>query len=134
MRKTLSSILMLITTTGVSAAGITKDSIDGIWSTKEGCEWRANFRDPNNKSPENVLDFMYLTDKGIEGYEWGCSFVKSFDGSNGEAVNIASCSAEGDAWPQMMVTKQYKDGWSVSILNDKNEPESVAFPVKCEEK
>lgn len=130
MRKMLISIVVATMTVGTAAA----DTINGVWSTKEGCEWKSNFRDPNNKSPENVLDFMYLTDKGIEGYEWGCSFVKSFDGAYGEAVNIASCSAEGNAWPQMMVTKRDKDGWSVSILNDKNEPESVAFPVKCGEK
>lgn len=130
MRRTLLSTAVLASLCSHAVAG----TINGVWSTKEGCEWRIHSKDANTKVPENMFDFMYLTSNGIEGYEWGCNFVKSFDGAYGEAVNIASCSAEGDAWPQMMVTKQDKDGWNISILNDKNEPETVSFPVRCEEK
>lgn len=108
--------------------------INGVWSTKQGCKWITNFnKDPSAVSPDNLFDFMYLSKEGIEGYEWGCRFVSSYDGEYGETVNIASCSAEGDLWPQMMVTSyDDKQGWGVSILNDKMEPERILFPVQCE--
>lgn len=130
MRKLLISTLMISLLSNQAVAGIS-----GVWSTREGCEWKsASKKDSAVPSPDNLFDLMYLTNKGIEGYEWGCNFVRSFDGEYGETVQIASCSAEGDAWPQMMITKQDgKNGWNVSILNEKNEPENVNFPIKCEE-
>lgn len=126
--------LLLSCSTAFAAVGQQINPIEGTWATKEACEWKKKFNsDPSSPSPDELFDYMYLTEKGIEGYEWGCSFVKSFDGDYGETVNIASCSAEGDAWPQMMITRKAgKDGWDVSILNAKNEPESVNFPTRCD--
>jgi hypothetical protein len=121
-------VSMLIACSSAQAA------ITGVWSTKEGCDWITKFnKDPSAVSPDNLFDFMYLSKEGIEGYEWGCRFLRSYDGEYGETVNIASCSAEGDLWPQMMITSyDGTQGWGVSILNNKMEPERVMFPARCD--
>lgn len=130
MKKPVALAISFILACSSAQAGIT-----GVWSTKEGCEWITKFnKDPSAISPDNLFDFMYLSKDGIEGYEWGCRFVGSYDGKYGETVNIASCSAEGDLWPQMLITSyDQKQGWGVSILNDKLEPERVVFPARCDD-
>lgn len=129
MKKTIALALSLAFACSSAYAGI-----DGVWSTKEACEWRKKFdNDPTAVPPDKLFDFVYLSSDGLEGYEWGCSFLKSYEGKYGETLNLASCSAEGDEWPQMMITSYHDDqnGWGVSVLNAKNEPERIVFPVRC---
>lgn len=132
MRSLLNALVLTLAFSSTAVASVKHGTIEGIWSTKAGCDWKKNSNNPASVAPENFLDFVYLTESGIEGYEWGCQFVSSFKGNSGETVSIGSCSAEGEIWPQLMITNwNDKEGWGVSVLNDKNEPEQVFFPVQC---
>jgi len=125
MRKIIAALMLAVSTTPALA------DITGVWSTAAGCEWRARGNDASY--PQNFETIAYLTKDGILGWEWGCDFLSEHMDRDGQFVYIASCSAEGDSWPEIMMASPHNaNGWRIINKNSVNLVDILDFPVQCE--
>ena len=120
------SIIALVAMTGqVSAA-----TIEGVYSThKEGCDWRMVT--PDNY-PDNAEEIAYLDATGVSGWEWGCEFLSGHTNKYEQTVYIASCGAEGDSWPNLMLVEKSFTGDGYSVITKDETNSTLEFPFKCE--
>ena len=131
MRKFLPALFFVIATPALAVTANAQKELSGLWSTKEGCEIDAKKAKDPSYWPKNVEDMMFLTPDGIEGYEWGCQFLDKKSNKVGQTVITASCSAEGDSWPELLLLEYYApDGWRVINRVDKNINVNI-FPQEC---
>lgn len=109
--------------------------INGTWSTIEGCERLDRMKvDPDAAWEGNFVEISYLTDKGILGYEWGCDFLDTKTNSYGVSVHVSSCSAEGDSWPELLLTRfDQNNGWAVVVTDETGSIREEYYPVRCKQ-
>lgn len=102
--------------------------IDGVYSNlPEACEWNKNQTDVY---PESFELITYLSKDGINGWEWGCDFLSSYE-KNGIQVYVAACSVEGTPWPDLVMVEKLDNGYSVTMGNNMSET-PMEFTTKCE--
>lgn len=118
------------------AAGVLDyfDRVDGTWSTEAGCDWLDKSKNGwPSVIPKGFDQFSYLKSNSIEGYEWGCKFVHQDSDGHGGIVAVASCSAEGDSWPDLLLLQRdYKSGWRVITKGGRDGTNVELYPVRCD--
>lgn len=103
----------------------------GTWSTKGGCQDRELTK--LEEYPDGFDQQLYLTANGVEGWEWGCQFLSKLPNSYGQTVIIASCSAEGESWPEMIMLEYYApDEWMLTGKSTDGTNNTIAFTEQCE--
>ena len=131
MRKFLSALIIFTATPALAVTANAPKELSGVWSTKDGCMVDVKRAKDPNYWPKNFEDMMFLTPDGIEGYEWSCQFLDKKPNKLGQTVITASCSAEGDSWPELLLLEYYApDGWRVINRVDKNINVNI-FPQEC---
>lgn len=106
--------------------------VSGVWSTQAGCDWRARGNDAN--FPKDFETISYLTKDGVLGWEWGCDFLSKSENSYGQTVSVASCSAEGDSWPDLiLIEPNGAEGWQLVFRNNAIQVDIMDFPVQCKQ-
>jgi hypothetical protein len=91
-------ILPLAAAQPALAAG-TADFITGTYSSKEGCDALA-------KHEEGKGDYLFLTAKGINGYQLSCEFVNVFPRAQQPgAVAVTFCDEPGFSHPELISLK-----------------------------
>ena len=122
--KTLTVAMMIVISSpalAVTANAITE--LEGTWSTKGGCLDRSTGFNPQ----------IYLKPNSIEGWEWGCQFLSKLPNAHGQTVIIASCSAEGESWPDMLLLEYYApNGWMLTSKGDNGVNNTINFVEQCE--
>lgn len=128
MKLTAAAVIILIATSANSA------SIDGTWSTVEGCTRLERIKtDPDAAWEGNFVEISYLSKKGILGYEWGCDFLDTHTNEYGVSVNVSACSAEGDSWPELLLTRyDQSTGWTVVVTDETGKIREEYYPVQCD--
>lgn len=109
------------------------ETIKGTWSTQEGCDRIERMKtDPNAGFEGNFVEISYLTNQGIFGYEWGCDFLDTKTNNYGVSVHVSSCSAEGDSWPELLLTEfNSVDGWTVVVTDEAGQIREEYYPAQC---
>lgn len=125
----------IVATVVLSANACFAGQIDGTWSTQEGCTRLERMKtDPDAAWEGNFVEISYLSDKGILGYEWGCDFLDTKTNEYGASVHVSSCSAEGDSWPELLLTKYSQDrGWTVAVTDETGKIREEYYPVRCDQ-
>jgi hypothetical protein len=128
MKRLLVAILMIAISTAANA-----EIIDGTWSSAEGCDRLNRMKtNPDAAWDGNFVEISYLSKKGILGYEWGCDFLDTHTNSYGVSVNVAACTAEGDSWPDLLLTKfDSSNGWVVAVTDEAGQISEEYYPVQC---
>lgn len=127
-------LILAATIAFATAAHGQTSKIDGVWSTAEGCERLERMKtNPDAAWEGNFIEISYLSGKGILGYEWGCDFLDTKTNNYGVNVHVSSCSAEGDSWPELLLTKFNQDrGWTVAVTDETGKIREEYYPVLCE--
>jgi hypothetical protein len=128
MKTLLAVVLTIATTVQANAA-----TIDGVWSTADGCTRLERMKtDPDAAWEGNFIEISYLSDKGIIGYEWGCDFLDTKTNQYGVSVHVSSCAAEGNSWPDLLLTKfDSSNGWVVAVTDEAGQISEEYYPVQC---
>lgn len=128
----MSSLTFSSTATAIALLSFTNysfaQSIDGIWSTKSGCDWlesQANLED------STAYSLGYLNSKGVNGLNWGCAFNEIDTTVNGVITAESSCWLETEFWHQNIVIKKDPAGWIVTLHEDTQEKVYLVFDTKC---
>lgn len=131
----LSVMVLLTAFAPVMAADVPTVStgINGVWSTADGCNrLKLSKINPDALWKKGFEDIAYLNGSGIEGYEWSCTFLKGFKGTDGEDVYLSNCELEGEVWTDILKIKNLgKDGWVVTVLDSDNNTNAIAFDTMC---
>jgi hypothetical protein len=131
MKTLVSAIIMATMAPALAVTANAQKDIVGVWSTKEGCEIAGKQNKDPSYWPADIDQMMYLTKDGIEGYEWGCQFLDKKSNQYGQTVITASCSAEGESWPELLLLEYYApDGWRVINRVGKDINVNI-FPQEC---
>ena len=124
----------LVTAIVCSTTACFAENINGTWSTAEGCDRLERMKsDPDAAWDGNFIEISYLTEKGILGYEWGCDFLDTKTNKYGVNVHVSSCSAEGDSWPELLLTRyDQSTGWTVVVTDETGKIREEYYPVQCD--
>lgn len=108
-------------------------TVKGTWSTAEGCARFERMKtDPDAAWEGNFVEMSYLSAKGITGYEWGCDFLDTKTNKYGLNVHVSACSAEGDSWPELLLTRfDQLTGWTVVVKDEIGQIREEYYPVQC---
>lgn len=111
------------------------ETIVGTWSTAEGCDRLERIKtDPDAAWEGNFVDISYLSAKGIAGYEWGCDFLDNKTNEYGVSVHVSACSAEGNSWPDLLLTRfDQSTGWTVAVTDEAGKIREEYYPVQCKQ-
>ena len=128
MKMTMAIMLIFAS---LSTAGA--EDINGVWSNADGCNRLERMKtDPDAAWDGNFVEISYLSNQGILGYEWGCDFLDTKTNNYGLNVHVSSCSAEGDSWPDLLLTKFDKStGWTVAVTDETGSIREEYYPVQC---
>lgn len=127
-------VLMLISGSAIAADVPTVSTgIPGVWSTADGCNrLKLSKINPDALWKKGFEDVTYLNGKGIEGYEWSCTFLKGFKGVDGEDVYLSNCELEGEMWTDILkVNSIANGGWTVTALDNDNNTNTINFDTMC---
>lgn len=128
MRKLIAALLML----SVPSLAHAQVRIEGVWSTSEACKALLEVQRGRDTFPKGFDGFDYLRDSGMTGWEWNCDFLDRHTNDHGQAVVIASCSAEGDSWPSLFLLEKDKmAGWRVISAPDDQQTLVNEYPTQC---
>lgn len=130
-RSVLAILLAMNVGSAMAVTANAQKDLVGVWSTKEGCEIASKRNKDASHWPKDVDQMMYLTKDGIEGHEWACQFLDKKSNQYGQIVVTASCSAEGESWPELLLLEYYApDGWRVTNRVGKDINVNT-FPQEC---
>lgn len=127
MKLAIAAVVIVMATSANSA------TIDGTWSTIDGCNRLAAMKiNPDAAWDGNFEEMSYLSEQGILGYEWGCDFLDSHTNQYGLTVHVSTCSYGPESWPDLMMTKYSDDtGWTV-VVTEADAIKEEYYPVKCD--
>jgi len=124
MRLILATALIMAPLAAQAGVGI-----QGTYRTKEACEW-SKLPNSQQSTPESV-DYMFLDNKGIHGWEWDCEFLASWRASNGDVSIVAACADGPDAWTDTYTMRKYVDGYRLMEKTPKGTINVLKYPVRC---
>lgn len=113
--------------------GWVSPGVQGTWSTAAGCAYLRDGKDKSKHPKGDYESYTYLRDGGIEGYESSCSFVHRDQDPYGNIVAMASCTDEGDGWPELfLLERDYNGGWRAITKGGKDGTNVELYPVRCD--
>lgn len=113
--------------------GWVSPGVQGTWSTAAGCAYLRDGKDKSKHPAGDYESYTYLRDSGIEGYESSCSFVHRDQDPYGNIVAMASCTDEGDGWPDLfLLERDYKGGWRVTTKGGRDGTDVTLYPMRCD--
>lgn len=127
------ALLSMISPAIAADVPLVSTGINGVWSTSDGCQrLKLSKINPDALWKKGFEDIAYLNGRGIEGYEWSCTFLKGFKGTDGEDVYLSNCELEGEVWTDILKVKDLgKEGWVVTVLDSDNNTNAIAFDTMC---
>lgn len=122
MKQVFYSLIVLLTSSTIASADVV-----GVWSTKEGCDWYIN----GNLDNEDV---SIISERGIEGMEWGCNFNSVSVNAEGQTVYDSTCYIEDQTWQDNVTVETNFDtgGYTAIFSQDDEVPVRLEFPLSCE--
>lgn len=134
MNRSLATVIAYAAMIGTALPGVLPwdPRVQGTWSTQAGCDW-LNTKQDGHSWPRDFEQFAYLRQDGIEGYEWSCQFVRTDADGDDNIVATASCTSEGDGWPDVfLVQRDYRSGWRITTKGADGKAVVTVFPVRCD--